>query len=209
MNKPKTSRCLVFTVAKIKIALFQTSAIFFTFILLVKCGWNFLELNPRRQYLSLEKENVCVVFNYRKIPKISPGAYIGPFWGAYFLRGLHWKRLMYGGKCAFKNRLGLYLEGKFRLKIDWASCWKEMSSIICRKFTETHLEDVDLSKTQPRKCFVMHGPRKSSDKQRRFLTAIIWHKRQLFGRYKNLYVTVPLLLCFSLFLRVVFSSWMT
>ena len=72
---------------------------------------------------------------------------------------------MYGGKFAFQNRLGLYLEGNFRLKIDWASCWKEMLSIICRKFTETHLEDVDLSKTQPRKCFVMHGPRKSSYKQ--------------------------------------------
>ena len=28
-------------------------------------------------------------------------------------------------------------------------------SLICRKFTETHLEDVDLSKTQPCKCFVM------------------------------------------------------
>ena len=33
---------------------------------------------------------------------------------------------MYGGKFAFQNRLGLYLEGNFRLNIDWASCWKEI-----------------------------------------------------------------------------------
>ena len=42
--------------------------------------------------------------NYRKIPKISPGAYIfqRPFWGAYFWRGLSTK-------------------GNLRFKIDWAS----------------------------------------------------------------------------------------
>ena len=42
-------------------------------------------------------------------------------------------------------------------------------SVICRKFTETHLEDIDLiSKTQPCKCFVMNGPTKSSDKRDAF-----------------------------------------
>ena len=42
--------------------------------------------------------------SYRKIPKISPGVYIfkGPFWGAYFWRGL----------CT---------EGNLRFKVDWAS----------------------------------------------------------------------------------------
>ena len=40
---------------------------------------------------------------YRKIPKISPGAYI---FQRPFLRGLYSERLMYGGKFAFKNRLG-------------------------------------------------------------------------------------------------------
>ena len=40
---------------------------------------------------------------YRKIPKISPGAYI--FQGA-FLRGLFLERLIFGGKFAFQNRLG-------------------------------------------------------------------------------------------------------
>ena len=55
---------------------------------------------------------------YRKIPKISPGAYI---FQRPFLRGLFLEGLINGGKFAFQNRLGLYLEGNLRLKIDWAS----------------------------------------------------------------------------------------
>ena len=38
-----------------------------------------------------------------------------------FLRGLFWEGLIYGGKFASQNRLGLHLEGHLRLKIDWAS----------------------------------------------------------------------------------------
>ena len=48
--------------------------------------------------------------NYRKIPKITALGLLffkGPFWGAYFWRGLYSEGLMYGGKFAFKNRLGL------------------------------------------------------------------------------------------------------
>ena len=31
------------------------------------------------------------------------------------------------GNFAFQNRLGLYVEGNLRLKIDWLACsWKEM-----------------------------------------------------------------------------------
>ena len=41
--------------------------------------------------------------SYRKIPKISPGAYI---FQRPVLRGLFFKGLMYGGKIAFQNRLG-------------------------------------------------------------------------------------------------------
>ena len=41
-------------------------------------------------------------FTYRKIPKISPGAYI---FQRPFLRGLYSERLIYGGKLAFQNRL--------------------------------------------------------------------------------------------------------
>ena len=40
---------------------------------------------------------------YRKIPKISPGAYI---FQEPFLRGLFLEGLMHGGKFAFQNRLG-------------------------------------------------------------------------------------------------------
>ena len=46
---------------------------------------------------------LTVVLKYRKIPKISPGAYI---FQRPFLRGLHWEGLIYGGKVAFQNRLG-------------------------------------------------------------------------------------------------------
>ena len=38
-----------------------------------------------------------------------------------FLRGLFWEGLIYGGKFASQNRLGLHLEGHLRLKIDWPS----------------------------------------------------------------------------------------
>ena len=47
---------------------------------------------------------------YRKIPKISPGAYILQ---RPFLRGLFLEEgLIYGGKCAFQNRLGSLIVGR-------------------------------------------------------------------------------------------------
>ena len=47
---------------------------------------------------------VIVVFvEHRKIPKISPGAYI---FQRLFLRGLFLEGLIYGGKFVFQNRLG-------------------------------------------------------------------------------------------------------
>ena len=55
---------------------------------------------------------------YRKIPKISPGAYI---FQRPFLRGLFLEGLMFAG--------GLCTEGNLRLKIDWPSL------IPARKFT--------------------------------------------------------------------------
>ena len=42
-------------------------------------------------------------YGYRKIPKISPGAYI---FQRPLLRGLYSEGLIYGGKFAFQNRLG-------------------------------------------------------------------------------------------------------
>ena len=43
------------------------------------------------------------VLDNRKIPKISPGAYI---FQRLFLRGLFLEGLIYGGKFVFRNRLG-------------------------------------------------------------------------------------------------------
>ena len=57
-NKPKTSR---------EFTLFQTLSILFNFNSFVECWQNFLRLNPKVPYLSLEnekKENFCVVFTY-------------------------------------------------------------------------------------------------------------------------------------------------
>ena len=56
--KPKTSR---------EFTLFQTPSILFNFNQFVECWQNFLRLNPKVPYLSLEKEkkeNFCVVFTY-------------------------------------------------------------------------------------------------------------------------------------------------
>ena len=64
---------------------------------------------------------------------------------------------MYGGKFAFQNRLGLYWE-KYASQnpLHFAYSWKEIyvSNLQQQVFTETRLEDVDLSKTQPCKYFV-------------------------------------------------------
>ena len=49
------------------------------------------------------KNKLSLKINYRKIPKISPRAYI---FQRPFLRGLFLKGLIYGGKFAFQNRLG-------------------------------------------------------------------------------------------------------
>ena len=53
---------------------------------------------------------------YRKIRKISPGAYIflakALFEGLTFGGGLYQERLIYGGKFAFQNRLGQLIVGR-------------------------------------------------------------------------------------------------
>ena len=50
-----------------------------------------------------KSDDVTTGVTYRKIPKISPGAYI---FQRPFLRGLFLEGLIYGGKFAFQNRLG-------------------------------------------------------------------------------------------------------
>ena len=91
---------------------------------------------------------------YRKIPKKSPKAYI---FQRPFLRDLFLEGFIYGRKIAFQNRLGLYSEGNLSLEIKGANflSWKEVYVTNLQKvFTETRLEDVDLTKTQPWKPFV-------------------------------------------------------
>ena len=54
---------------------------------------------------------------YRKIPKISPWAFI---FQRPFLRGLFLEGIIYGGKFSFQNWPGLYWEGNLRFNIEWA-----------------------------------------------------------------------------------------
>ena len=60
------------------------------------------------------------------------------------------------GNLCYKIGLGLYLEGNLRRKsIGVAYSWKEIYvSSLQKGFTETRLEDVDPSKTQPCRNFV-------------------------------------------------------
>ena len=67
---------------------------------------------------------------YRKIPKISPGAYI--FQGA-FLRGLFLEGLIFGG--AYIRR-GLSSEGNLRFKIDWALPFLLCFTLYLRHFSK-------------------------------------------------------------------------
>ena len=59
---------------------------------------------PRRSFMfgQLHANNIII---YRKIPKISPGAYIfqRPFLRGLFLESLYSEGLIYGGKFAFQN----------------------------------------------------------------------------------------------------------
>ena len=57
----------------------------------------------------IRMEQFFLLLKYRKIPKISPGAYI---FQRPFLRGLYSEGLMYGGKFAFQNRLGQLVVGR-------------------------------------------------------------------------------------------------
>ena len=85
---------------------------------------------------------------YRKIPKISPGAYI---FQRSFLRGLHTEG-------NFRFKIGYAYTGRktcVSKSIGLAYSWKEIYvSNLQQFFTETRLENVDLSKTQPCKYFV-------------------------------------------------------
>ena len=53
--------------------------------------------------IGIQSQLILSEFRNHKIPKISPGAYI---FLRPFLRGLFFEELIYGGKFAFRNRLG-------------------------------------------------------------------------------------------------------
>ena len=65
-----------------------------------------------KAYNIAKKANWFYVQKYCKILKICPGAYIfqRSFWWAYNGRGLFSEGLIFGGKFAFQNVLGLLLE---------------------------------------------------------------------------------------------------
>ena len=69
---------------------------------------------------------MCNIVAYRKIPKISPGAYI---FQRPFLRDLFLDGLIY-------IRRGLSTEGKLRFKIDWASLIAGGCQEACRSLTD-------------------------------------------------------------------------
>ena len=66
-------------------------------------------LKPHLERLCIDAQvswswlDISWMVSYRKIPKISPGAYISE---RPFLKGLFLEGLIYGGKFAFQNRLG-------------------------------------------------------------------------------------------------------
>ena len=84
--------------------------------------------------------------SYRKIPKISPGAYI---FQRPFLRGLLLEGLIFGGARALST------EGNLRFKIDWAS------PIVGSKFTVFALFDFvfegNFPSTSPRGAYIWRG----------------------------------------------------
>ena len=61
--------------------------------------------SPYNRWTLAAKFNYLLLHNYRKIPKISPGAYIfqRPFLRGLFVEGLYSEGLMYGGIFAFQN----------------------------------------------------------------------------------------------------------
>ena len=65
------------------------------------------------------------------------------FGGAYI--SLFPEGLIYGGKFAFQNRLGLYWEGDVCLKTHWARSLCDNVSNLQQVFTETRHEDLDRS----------------------------------------------------------------
>ena len=90
-------------------------------------------------------------WKYRKIPKISPRAYIfqRPFLRGLFLEGLIFGTAYIRRELCISKSARLILGGKFVSKsIGLGYSWKEIYlSNLQKVFTKTRLQDIDLSKT--------------------------------------------------------------
>ena len=140
---------------------------------------------------------------FRKIPKkITSGTY---FSKAFFEALIFWGTYKFGGKFV----LEIYVSKSIGLSYS-SDSWKEICvSSLQKIFTETRLEDVHISKTQPFQCFACVDLAKSEEWTTKTAINCDTFWLQSFGtrnsslacKYKYFCVTVPFLLCFTLYLR--------
>ena len=71
-------------------------------------GYRWFRVRFRGEWVNVFYQRFRYLGNTVKFRKLAPGLifFKGPFWGAYFWRGLYSKGLVYGGECTFQNRLG-------------------------------------------------------------------------------------------------------
>ena len=128
-------------------------------------------IKKEHDYINFVMFRFC---KYRKIPKkITSGTY---FSKAFLKALIFWGTYKFGGKFV----LEIYVSKSIGLSYS-SDSWKEIYvSSLQKIFTETRLEDVHISKTQPFLCLC--GPSQewrvnyeNSNKLWHFLTAIIWH----------------------------------
>ena len=105
---------------------------------------------------------VLIVFTYRKIPIISPGAYIfeRPFWRSLFLEGL-----IYGGKFASQIRLG------------YPYSWKKIYSLFYFVF------EGNFQVQAPRGAYIWRGDLTEGFLRYEFGGAYIWRGLYMEGVY--------------------------
>ena len=104
-----------------------------------RCCWN---CNIWPNWFTSHQLHYCL---YRKIPKISPGAYIfqRPFLRGLFLEGL------------FNIRRGLSTEGYLRFKIDWASLIAGSKCTVLALFYFVY--EGNFPSTSPRGTYIWRG----------------------------------------------------
>ena len=119
-----------------------------------------------------------ILKRYRKIPKISPGAYISQ---RPFLMGLILEGLIFGGKTAFQNRLGLFASQN---RLGQLIVGRKFISVICRTVllnlalrTQTFLKRSNASTLSVWTEEIQTRMKSELRKQQYtvFFTVIIWH----------------------------------